>query len=297
MRSNSNLRKTSTQLEAPSTAGGKRNGDAVMSRQGSGYLHPATAAFVPDYTVKAVTDVLYLRIKKGTYAAALKASQMQRKQNFPNEMGADIDRYLEKVNENEGDLVDILPVMMRSPSLRSPEKDGGGGVVAAMAAMSAAAAGIGSPRASVGSTSPVGSPRAVHRIDSFKRVAAVGGSGVSGDGGCDDPTKEESKAKRKREPEFWGEDEGDGSGGEKDSPVVITDLTSKGGGGGDGGGSVENGPSSIPGGPAKKEEGGEATVTPPRTAAAAAPLDLDESGDFPSPEKGTSTSGEHAVKN
>ncbi len=32
--------------------------------------------FVPDYTVKAASDVLYLQIKEGTYSAALKASEM-----------------------------------------------------------------------------------------------------------------------------------------------------------------------------------------------------------------------------
>jgi hypothetical protein len=34
---------------------------------------------VPDYTVKAVTDVLYLRIKRTTYLRALKASGMSKK--------------------------------------------------------------------------------------------------------------------------------------------------------------------------------------------------------------------------
>jgi len=140
------LRKANTQnpidMPAPpsSTLSSKRNSTAVaetMSRQGSANLlnasqplnpslssSPASPStiFVPDYTVRAVSDILYLRIKKSTYAAAVKASGMHKRQNFSGELH-DIDRYLERVNEDEVDPESAD--MLRTPSLsmRSPDKD------------------------------------------------------------------------------------------------------------------------------------------------------------------------------
>ena len=74
--------------------------------------------FVPDYTVKAVTDVLYLRIKRTTYLRALKASSMSKKRS-PGDL--ELERYLERVTEDDND-VDAM--LMSSPKM-SPEKGPG----------------------------------------------------------------------------------------------------------------------------------------------------------------------------
>ncbi len=301
------LRKASTQtaLEVQlmkRNGSGSGSGEPMITRQGSGYLHHGGGhghgvipAFVPDYTVKAVSDVLYLRIKKGTYAAAIKASAIHKRalgNNSSHDNMPDIGSYLQKVNEHDGD-IDMLPVMMRSPSLRSPDKDGGGsgggGAVAAVAAMAAAAAagiGSGSRGGSPLSGSAAGSPRAANRMDSFKRIAPVGGGSAGGG--------EDSKSKKKKEPEFWGDDGEEG--GKKDpTPVVVSDLATRmprgGGSGGGGGGnnsSSENGPPSL--GNSVKVV---AEASAPRTSAGGsggsggagrvvAPLQLDESGELPS---------------
>ena len=90
---------------------GSRKGSAMVtsaSMQSSKQHHPP---FVPDYTVKAVSDVIYLRIKRPMYCAALKASKMA--DNPKSEGGTEqehvLDRYLERVNEDE-DNPDILVI-------------------------------------------------------------------------------------------------------------------------------------------------------------------------------------------
>ena len=77
------------------------------SMQSGRVHHPP---FVPDYNVKAISDVIYLRIKRPMYCAALKASKMA---NNPKADGTEnehvLDRYLERVNEDE-DNPDILVI-------------------------------------------------------------------------------------------------------------------------------------------------------------------------------------------
>ena len=91
---------------------GSRKGSAMVnsaSMQSGRVHHPP---FVPDYNVKAISDVIYLRIKRPMYCAALKASKMA---NNPKagEGGTEqehvLDRYLERVNEDE-DNPDILVI-------------------------------------------------------------------------------------------------------------------------------------------------------------------------------------------
>ena len=83
------------------------NSASLLSNSHRGQHHPP---FVPDYTVKAVSDVIYLRIKRPMYCAALKASKMA---NNPKADGTEnehvLDRYLERVNEDE-DNPDILVI-------------------------------------------------------------------------------------------------------------------------------------------------------------------------------------------
>lgn len=56
--------------------------------------------FVPDYSVRAVTDVLYLAIKRTLYLAAKRATLMERSQRIE-ELGSSepIDEEVEKVNQ------------------------------------------------------------------------------------------------------------------------------------------------------------------------------------------------------
>ena len=89
----------------------------TLSRQGSAIFQFNFAQFVPDYTVKAVTDVLYLRIRRATYLRALKASGMFRKPT-PGDM--ELERFLERVTEDDND--DVM--LMSSPKM-SPEKGHG----------------------------------------------------------------------------------------------------------------------------------------------------------------------------
>lgn len=58
--------------------------------------------FIPDYTVKAATDVMYMRIKRTTYLRALKATYMSKK---PSPCEVELEKYLERVNEDENILV------------------------------------------------------------------------------------------------------------------------------------------------------------------------------------------------
>lgn len=55
--------------------------------------------FIPDYSVRAVTDVLYIAIKRTLYLAAKRATLMERSQKLE-EMGSSepIDEEVEKVS-------------------------------------------------------------------------------------------------------------------------------------------------------------------------------------------------------
>ena len=73
---------------------------------------------ISEYTVKATSDVLYLRIKRATYLRALKASVMSKK---PSPGDLELERYLERVSEDDNDVDTML---MSSPKM-SPEKGPG----------------------------------------------------------------------------------------------------------------------------------------------------------------------------
>ena len=104
------LRKASTQqnIEVPShvlnnkrssTSGDIGTTQNLQSRTGS--VAPSYQAFVPDYTIKAVSDVLYLKIKRSTYSRALKASLMGKKASHSGELNErELENLLEKVNKS-----------------------------------------------------------------------------------------------------------------------------------------------------------------------------------------------------
>jgi len=83
-------------------------------------------SWVPDYTLRAVTDVVYLKVRKNTYSVAIKSSRLNN-MNSESESNLmreeDIKDVLSKVTENDSDFHFQTPEKMRSsgplPSLRS----------------------------------------------------------------------------------------------------------------------------------------------------------------------------------
>jgi len=116
------LRKTSTlvsldpnsaKIDPPSLALSKRSGSADGSYAGSKSL---AQAWIPDYTLIANTDLLYLEIRRKTYLGAVKATRMQAMHSHSGGFNdREIDSYLERVSEDDTDF-------MRTPSLRSPDR-------------------------------------------------------------------------------------------------------------------------------------------------------------------------------
>ena len=70
----------------------------MPSRTGS--IFQTYPGFIPDYTIKAVTDVLYLKIKRTTYLRAMKASLMGKKASHSGELNErELEHLLEKVRK------------------------------------------------------------------------------------------------------------------------------------------------------------------------------------------------------
>ena len=89
---------------------GSRKGSALPSSASMQSAHRwHLPPFVPDYNVKAVSDVIYLRIKRPMYCAALKASKIYTNPNPKGDQEHVLDRYLERVNEDE-DNPDVLVI-------------------------------------------------------------------------------------------------------------------------------------------------------------------------------------------
>merc|ERR1719186_2458949 len=107
VRSSNNLKKTTTQTHLSSEGIGKR----TSSADGNLPL-TKTPSWIPDYTLKALTDVVYLKVRRNTYMVAIKASRMAKSnQGMP-----------------ENDLSDVLAKVIeddefgRTPSIRSPDR-------------------------------------------------------------------------------------------------------------------------------------------------------------------------------
>lgn len=68
------------------------NLDAVMSQ-----------TFIPDYSVRAISDVFYVAIKRTLYLAAKRATLMERSKKFGSELGSNepIDLEVEKVRKEK----------------------------------------------------------------------------------------------------------------------------------------------------------------------------------------------------
>merc|ERR1719192_382073 len=76
--------------------------------------------WAPDYSLRAVTDVVYLKIRKNTYLVAIKASRMN---NMNSEVEGNImkeqelEEYLQKMTENDADFTGITPNIMSPDNL------------------------------------------------------------------------------------------------------------------------------------------------------------------------------------
>merc|ERR1719422_1549357 len=76
--------------------------------------------WTPDYTLRAVTDCIYLKIRKNTYLVAIKASRMN---NMNSEVDGNIikeqelEEYLKKITENDADFTGVTPNIMSPDNL------------------------------------------------------------------------------------------------------------------------------------------------------------------------------------
>jgi len=106
------LKKTNTQVHLETGSAARRSGSTDAGLPSSG----KQAYWIPDYTVKVITDSTYLKIRKATYLVALKASRMN---NMNSESSGynekELNEALERVTEDDNDFT-------RTHSGRSPDK-------------------------------------------------------------------------------------------------------------------------------------------------------------------------------
>eukprot|EP00090_Calanus_glacialis_P015401 TRINITY_DN24306_c0_g1_i1.p1 TRINITY_DN24306_c0_g1~~TRINITY_DN24306_c0_g1_i1.p1 ORF type:complete len:555 (-),score=154.82 TRINITY_DN24306_c0_g1_i1:604-2148(-) len=126
-RSSNNLKKTAPQTHLSSDHISKK----TSSADGTLPLPLIKAqSWIPDYTLKALTDVLYLKVRKNTYMVAIKASRMN---NMNSESGGlnmkddEIEDVLMKVIQNDADFTGV------TPNLMSPDRMWNGNLVQSMA--------------------------------------------------------------------------------------------------------------------------------------------------------------------
>ena len=68
----------------------------------SGTSSKTDSAYLPDYTIKAITDVLYLKVKISDYSSALKASLMGKKASHTLiETESELEKLLDNGTEND----------------------------------------------------------------------------------------------------------------------------------------------------------------------------------------------------
>ena len=59
--------------------------------------------WIPDYTLTAMTDTTYLKVRKNTYMVAVKATKMESSNNYPGWKEEEFDEVLVKITENDDD--------------------------------------------------------------------------------------------------------------------------------------------------------------------------------------------------
>ena len=114
------LKKAATQMQISPDKAGTRS-VSVDAGTGLPLPHAKVPHWIPDYTLKAVTDVLYLKVRRNTYMVAVKASRMNMTSSDSGGLkmkDEEIDDVLVKVTENDVDFLN------RTPSMVSPERSG-----------------------------------------------------------------------------------------------------------------------------------------------------------------------------
>ena len=100
-----NLRKINTQPHI-SSLDNKDINISSRKQQSSDILPLNKQTWTPDYSLRAVTDCVYLKIRKNTYLSLIKASRMN---NMNSEMDGtymkeqELEDYLKKITENDGE--------------------------------------------------------------------------------------------------------------------------------------------------------------------------------------------------
>ncbi|XP_040578802.1 unextended protein [Lepeophtheirus salmonis] len=116
--SQSELAATPTMRSSLRKANSTHNSSIDSKRNSATDTHNHRTHFIPDYSVKPVTDILFLKIKRTVYAGAVKASNlMSHHQTTSGEFAEkELDRLLEKVSEDE------ISDLARTPEVYSPDK-------------------------------------------------------------------------------------------------------------------------------------------------------------------------------
>jgi len=118
MNSNSARKTTSNQTISQNISHNELSGINKNNRVDSLPLNKQT--WTPDYSLKAVTDCTYLKIRKNTYMVAIKASRMN---NMNSEVDGNIikeqelEEYLKKITENDADFTGVTPNIMSPENL------------------------------------------------------------------------------------------------------------------------------------------------------------------------------------
>jgi len=115
VRSAPHLKKTNTQLQLNENVGSSKRSTTTTNGE-AGTPPVGQKNWIPDYTLKAVTDLIYLKVRRNTYMVAIKASRMT---NMSSDQmtETDLSDALAKVIENDQD-----DEFGRTPSIRSPDK-------------------------------------------------------------------------------------------------------------------------------------------------------------------------------
>ena len=97
------LSKASTQLQLINERGGvavKQLSQLSMEAPAAVRSSSQLSQWIPDYTLTALTDTTYLKVRRNTYLVAVKASKMELGRSVPD---AELEEVLVKITENDDD--------------------------------------------------------------------------------------------------------------------------------------------------------------------------------------------------
>ena len=114
------LSKASTQLQLINERVGTVTVRQMSSEAPAGLRSSSsggTGQWIPDYTLTAITDTTYLKVRRNTYLVAVKASKMENCSNYD-----EIEEVLVKITENDDDFCGVRSSGVRGDqSARSPD--------------------------------------------------------------------------------------------------------------------------------------------------------------------------------